>query len=81
MCQVEVYSLEKSKCRIRNILRSYGVNVLAGARICPDAPTYLHPRCLGEKHGLVYFLTYYLESCRLRLGMSILFNFVVDWSC
>ena len=47
--------------------------MLAGARIYPDAPTYSHLRCLGEKHGLIYILTNYLESRRLKLEMSILF--------
>ena len=49
------------KCLVLSILRSEGVDALAGAKIPPDAPTYSHLRCLSEKHGWIYLLTYNLK--------------------
>ena len=46
---MEVHSLGKRHCRVRNIPSLYGVDVLIALEICPDAPTYSHPQCLGER--------------------------------
>ena len=77
---MEVHSLGKRDCRVRDIPGLYGVDVLIALKICSDAPTYSHPQCLGEKHGRIYLLTR-PESCHSKLGMRMLVNFGVYWSC